>query len=116
MSIQPGQYNILVQRRADYQLALQFKDSTGANINLTGWTAYAQAWNQNRSTKYADFAVTYTDRAAGQISLALTDTQTASFPDEAFYDVLLENPSGLREYYVEGIMYVSEGYTAPPAP
>ena len=116
MSIQPGQYNISVQRRADYNLALQFKDSAGANLDLTGWTAYAQAWNQNRSTKYADFAVTYPDRAAGKITLALTYTQTTNFPSEVFYDILLENPSGLREYYLEGIMYVSEGYTSPLAP
>ena len=113
MSIQPGQHNITVQRRADYDLSLQFKDSTGANLNLTGWTAYAQVWNQGRTTKYADFAVTYTSRAAGQISIALTDTQTAAFPDEAYYDVLLEDTSGLRNYYLEGIVYVSEGYTAP---
>jgi hypothetical protein len=113
MSIQPGQHNISVQRRADYDLSLQFKDSTGANINLTGWTVYAQAWNESRSTKYADFAITYTNRASGQVSIALTDTQTASFPNEAFYDVLLEDTSGLRNYYLEGIMYISEGYTAP---
>jgi hypothetical protein len=113
MSIQPGQHNIAVQRRADYDLSLQFKDSTGANLNLTGWTAYAQAWNQGRTIKYADFSVTYTNRAAGQLSIALTDTQTAGFPNEAFYDVLLEDTSGLRNYYLEGIVYVSEGYTAP---
>jgi len=113
MSIQPGQHNISVQRRADYDLSLQFKDSAGANINLTGWTAYAQVWDRGRSTKYADFAVTYTDRTTGQISIALTDTQTATFPNEAFYDVLLEDSSGLRNYYLEGIVYVSEGYTAP---
>jgi hypothetical protein len=27
--------------------------------------------------------------------------------------VLLEDTSGIRNYYLEGIMYVSEGYTAP---
>jgi hypothetical protein len=113
MSVQPGQHNISVQRRADYDLSLQFKDSTGANIDLTGWTAYAQVWNAARTVKYADFAITYTNRAAGSISIALTDTQTAAFPDEAYYDVLLEDSSGLRNYYLEGIMYVSEGYTAP---
>jgi len=113
MSIQPGQHNISIQRRADYDLLLQFKDSAGAGIDLTGWTAYAQVWNRGRSTKYADFAVTYTDRTTGQISIALTDTQTATFPNEAFYDVLLEDSSGLRNYYLEGIVYVSEGYTAP---
>tara|TARA_R110000868_G_scaffold41426_1_gene141647 strand:+ start:178 stop:519 length:342 start_codon:yes stop_codon:yes gene_type:complete len=113
MSVQPGQHNISVQRRADYNLSLQFKDSTGAGINLTGWTVYAQVWNVGRTTKYADFTVTYVNRATGSISIALTDTQTAAFPDEAYYDVLLENPSTLREYYLEGIVYVSEGYTAP---
>jgi hypothetical protein len=113
MSVQPGQHNITVQRRADYDLSLQFKDSTGAAINLTGWTAYAQVWNAGRTTKYADFTVTYTNRAAGTIAIALTDTQTAAFPDEAYYDVLLEDSSGLRNYYLEGIVYASEGYTAP---
>lgn len=113
MSVQPGQHNISVQRRADYDLQLQFKDSTDAAINLTGWTAYAQVWNVGRTTKYADFAVTYVNRATGTIKIALTDAQTATFPDEAYYDVLLENPSTLREYYLEGIVYVSEGYTAP---
>jgi len=112
MAIAPGTYNISLQRRADYNVTLQFKDSTGTGINLTGWTVEAQVWNQGRSTKYADFAVTYTNRVTGTVAIALTDTQTTLFPDEAYYDVLLTNPSGLKEYYLEGIMYVSEGYTA----
>jgi hypothetical protein len=112
MAISPGIYNISLQRRADYSITLQFKDSTGAAINLTGWTVAAQAWNQARTSKYADFTVTYTNRATGTIAIALTDEQTTIFPDEAYYDVLLTNPSGLKEYYLEGIVYVSEGYTA----
>ena len=112
MAVSPGQYNISLQRRADYSITLQFKDSTNAAINLTGWTVAAQAWNEGRSTKYADFTVTYTDRSTGTVAIALTDDQTATFPNEAYYDVLLTNPSGLKEYYLEGIVYVSEGYTA----
>jgi len=112
MAISPGTYNISLQRRADYSITLQFKDSTDAAINLTGWTVAAQAWNQARTSKYADFTVTYTNRLTGTIAIALTDDQTAIFPDEAYYDVLLTNPSGLKEYYLEGIVYVSEGYTA----
>ena len=112
MSVQPGQHNISVQRRADYDLSLQFKDSTGANIDLTGWTAYAQVWDAGRTVKHADFAITYTNRVTGSISIALTNAQTTTLPDEAFYDVLLEDTNGLRNYYLEGIMYVSQGYTA----
>jgi hypothetical protein len=113
MSVQPGQHNISLQRRADYDLQLQFKDAAGVGIDLTGWTAYAQVWDRDRTIKYADFAVTYIDRATGQIKIALTDTQTAAFPNEVYYDVLLEDTAGLRNYYLEGIGYVSEGYTAP---
>ena len=112
MAVSPGTYSIRLQRRADYSVALQFNDSTGAAINLTGWTAYAQAWNRDRTTKYADFAITYTNRASGQITISLTDSQTTTFPNECYYDVLLENPSTIREYYLEGTIYVSEGYTA----
>jgi hypothetical protein len=111
MAVAPGTYNISLQRRADYSVTLQFKDSTGAAINLSGWTVEAQAWNQARTTKYADFTVTYTNRSTGTIALALTDTQTATLPNEAYYDVLLTDGAGLKEYYLEGIIYVSEGYT-----
>lgn len=112
MSVQPGRYDISLQRRADYSVALQFKDSTGTPINLTGWTVEAEAWDASRSTKYADFAVTYTNRTTGSVSIALTDTQTTDFPTEAQYDVLLIDPAGLRSYYLEGTIYVSEGYTS----
>jgi len=112
MAVSPGTYNISLQRRADYSVTLQFKDSTGAAINLTGWTVAAQAWNQARTTKYADFSVTYTNRANGTVSIALTDEQTTLFPNEAWYDVLLTDTGGLKEYYLEGIIFVSEGYTS----
>ena len=113
MSVQPGTYDITLQRRADYSVLLQFKDSTGTVINLTGYTAYAQVWNEGRTTKYADFSVAYTNRTNGQITISLTDTQTATFIDELRYDVLLEDGSGIREYYLEGVIFVSQGYTAP---
>jgi hypothetical protein len=112
MSVQPGIYNISLQRRADYYIALQFKDGSGTPINLTSWTVAAQVWNQARTTKYADFTVTYTSRATGSVSIALSAVQTVLLPDEAFYDVLLTNPSNIKEYYLEGIVYISEGYTA----
>lgn len=112
MAVSPGTYNISLQRRADYSVTLQFKDSTNAVINLTGWSAAAQAWNEDRTTKYADFTVAYTNRAQGTITLSLTSTQTTAFPDQLYYDVLLTNPSGLKEYYLEGLIYVSQGYTS----
>jgi hypothetical protein len=112
MAVAPGTYNISLQRRADYYVTLQFKDAAGTAIDLTGWTVAAQAWDKTRTTKHADFAVDYTDRASGTVKISLTDEQTALLPNEAYYDVLLTDTAGLKEYYLEGILYVSEGYTA----
>nr|BAR24712.1 putative long tail fiber protein [uncultured Mediterranean phage uvMED] len=111
MAVSPGTYNFTVQRRADHSVTLQFKDSNDAAINLTGWTVAAQAWDRTRTTKHADFSVTYTNRTTGTVALSLTDTQTTLFPDEAYYDVLLTDPNEIKEYYLEGVIIVSQGYT-----
>lgn len=112
MSISPGVYNISLQRRADYSLALQFKDSTGSAINLTGTAVTAQAWDKSRTTKYADFTITYVDRMNGEVTIELTDAQTTGFPESLNYDVLLTSSGGLKSYYLEGKITVSEGYSA----
>ena len=111
MAISPGTYNFTVQRGADHELALVFKDSNDAVIDLTSWTVTSQAWNQARRIKYADFAVTYTDRSNGSVKIALSDEDTVDFPDKLYYDVLLTDPNGLKEFYLEGIISVSQGYT-----
>ena len=111
MSIHPGRYDDTIQRRVVYDLTLQFKDSDSIPINLTGWTVAAQIWDKTRTTKYADFTVTYTDRVNSLVKIALTDVQTTSLPDTCYYDVLLTDTTGRKEYYLEGTFYVSEGYT-----
>jgi hypothetical protein len=111
MAISPGKYNTELQRRADFALPIQFKDGASNPIVLVGWNVIAQAWNEDRTVKYADFTVTYRDRVTGSITISLTSIQTSVFPGEVFYDVMLVNPSGLKDYYLEGILFVSEGYT-----
>jgi len=112
MAITPATYNMTVQRRSDHSIQLVFKDSSSNAINLSGYTVAAQVWDEPRSNKYADFTVTYTNRATGTVDIGLTDTQTATFsPNTLKYDVVLTNPSGLKEYYLEGTISVSEGYT-----
>lgn len=113
MAITPAGYNIRPQRRADFPLDVTFKDSTGAAINLTGWTVLAQVWDAARTAKIGDFTVTITSAANGQVRLLLPYTVTTNLPAECRYDVMLVAPSGLREFYLEGIVRASEGYTAP---
>lgn len=115
MPVSPATYNIRPQRRADYVLTLQFKDSTGTGINLTGWSVYASCWDKDRVNKYGDFVVTVTSASTGSVQLKLPYAITATLPlgGYAQYDVMLVSPSGLREYYLEGIVRPSEGYTTP---
>jgi len=113
MAVIPGKKNFTVQRRADFPLRLAFKDSTGSAINLTGFTVAAQVYDDSRTTKYADFTVTYTNRAGGIVDISLSDTDTANFTPEILkYDVLLTDGLGNKEYYLEGTLFISEGYTA----
>ena len=109
----PGKKNFTVQRRADFPLRLTFKDFTGSAINFTGFTVAAQVYDDSRTTKYADFTVAYTNRTGGIVDISLSDTDTANFtPDILKYDVLLTDGSGNKEYYLEGTLFISEGYTA----
>ena len=111
MAINPGTYNFKLQRGADWSVLLQFKDSDDDAIDLTGATVAAQAWNQAGTKEYADFGIAYTDRSNGQTTISLTDTQTATFPDKAYYDVLVTSAGGIKEYYLEGVITVDESYT-----
>ena len=112
MAIEPGTYNFTLQRRSDHTIPLVFKDGNNNAINLTGFTVAAQVWEETRTTKFADFSVAYTDRVAGSVSITLTDAQTATFtPQILKYDVLLIDAGGNREYYLEGTIFMSEGYT-----
>ena len=46
MAVNPGTYNFVLQRGADWSVLLQFKDSNNDAVDLTGATIAAQAWNQ----------------------------------------------------------------------
>ena len=112
--IQPGVYNIKLQRRADYSVLLEFKDANKLPVNLTDCTVAASVWDQARSTKYADFVTEYVSRSTGTVRLKLSHTATATFPSETVYDVLIVNSTGEREYYLEGTILAAEGYTSVP--
>jgi len=112
MAIAPGTYDMTIQRRSDHSVNFELK-SGGSAVNLTGYTLTSQVWDAGRTTKAADATITVTNTTGGLFTWKATDTQTATFTgDEYKYDVLLTNGSGDKEYWVEGTIYMSEGYTA----
>ena len=113
MAIAPGTYNMTIQRRSDHNVPFTLKDSTSTAVNLTGYTIASQVWDESRTSKAADVTCTITSASTGKFDWKLTDTQTTTFTaDEYKYDVLLTNPAGLKEYWVEGTIYMDETYTS----
>ena len=112
MAIIAGTYDFTVQRRADHTESIRITDSNDSPVNLTGFTIAAQVWNKDRTGKYADFTVVITNPTNGEFTMSLTHVQTLQFtPNELAYDLLILNSGGKREYYLEGNIFVSEGYT-----
>ena len=113
MAIAPGTYDMTIQRRSDLSVSVTLKDSGGSAINLSGYSIASQLWDSDRTTKAADATCSITNATNGTWTWTLTDTQTATLTsDEYKYDVLLTNGSGLKEYWIEGTIFMDEGYTA----
>ena len=113
MAVAPGTYDMTIQRRSDHTVSVTLKDSGGSAVNLTGYTLASQVWDSGRSTKAADATISVTNASGGTFDWKVTDTQTTGFTaDEYKYDVRLTNPAGLHEYWIEGTIYMDEGYTA----
>ena len=97
MAVNPGSYSFVLQRGADWSVLLQFKDSNNDAVDLSGATVAAQAWNQPGTKKYADFGIAYTNRSNGQTTISLDKrSDTTTFPDKAYYDVLVTTAGGLK--------------------
>ena len=113
MAISPGTYDMTIQRRSDHTVNVTLKDSTGTAVNLTGYSIASQVWDSGRTSKAADATISITNTTGGAFDWKLTDTQTTTFTAEEYkYDVRLTNPAGLHEYWLEGTIYMNEGYTA----
>ena len=109
----PGTYDFTLQRRADNSFDINLNDCNNANENLTGKTILSQIWNESRTTKLADATITVTDATGGDITWSVTDTQTTNMTDNTYkYDILKIEANGDREYFIEGRIFMSEGYTA----
>jgi hypothetical protein len=111
VAISPGIYNFTIRRRSDHSERFDFCDDAGDPIDLSGWTAKAEAWLKGRTLKIFDFTVDSSALAQGSVRISVNSLITASLPNELEYDVLLTSSTGLREYYVAGTILVVEGYT-----
>ncbi len=108
----PIKIDLKIQKRADFKKILEARDLQKNIVDLDQVTVLSQVWDKERINKYADVEITKLDAANGIFLWHLTDTQTATFPDIVYYDILFVQGDGDRRYYFEGKIFADEGFTA----
>ena len=71
----PGTMNLAFKRTNDFATLVDFNGTT-----LVGYTVSANVTSLVTGAAVIPFTTTLADAAAGQVDIALTDTQTASLP------------------------------------
>lgn len=109
--ISPATYSLRIPQRATLEELITLK-AGGVAMNLTGYTVLAQIWkDEKRRVKLADLTVTYVNRALGQIKLSLTRAQTREIARSGFWDLLVIEPDGAADYWLEGPAVLDVGLT-----
>jgi hypothetical protein len=88
-------------------------DVTGANMNLSGYSARSQMrrshYSQNAS---ANLTCTIATPNSGQIAITLTSANTANLsPGKYVFDLEIESSTGVVTRPIEGVIVVTPGVT-----
>lgn len=106
--MQPGRYDITIYQRATFELQITLP------INLTGHTVIAQIWDEKRRRKYADFDITYVNRAGGIVSIGLDSDITKDLSKPGEWDLMVVYNNTEKQYWLEGNVSIDPGYTDIP--
>ena len=80
-----AQYDLVIDRAAEYNFTLTLKNRSGAVVNLTGKTFYGAIIENATSKNVASFTATVTAPASGEVILALTELQTLALNHNTDY-------------------------------
>jgi hypothetical protein len=112
-----GQKNFEVDQNTTFRFIIEYKDSSGAAVNLTGASAKMQVRDTKGGSKLA-FTLTspsggiVIDAALGKLTLTMTPTQTNKlFYPKSSYDVMLTDSNGVKTKLVEGFLTLSRSVT-----
>lgn len=97
-------YNINIDQGADYNLSVIYKDSTGTAIDISNTSADLELTTENSR-------ITLSDPTNGQLTITLTNAETALLSDKYFYDLEIESPSGVVTRLIQGYATVNSEVT-----
>lgn len=109
--INPARYDITLHQGATFELPVQYKDSTGTPVNMSGYTISGTVWNRTGTTKLANFDLPWTVQASGMFKLRLSAAVTSGITEQGQYDILVTEPSANKFYLLEGTVFWNPGLT-----
>ena len=104
--------NIFIDQGADFTTTVTVTDSNGDAVRLAGYSAAAQIRKSYSSSTSTAFTTSISNASGGEITITLTDTQTASLEAGRYlYDVLITASGGDKTRVVEGQVTVNPSVT-----
>lgn len=104
--------NIFVDAGTNYSNIITVAASTGAPLDLTGYTVKSQIRKSYSSSTAYNFTTSVFQAQQGKVRLELTAEQTGAIaPGRYLYDVEITSPSGTKTRVVEGIVTVTPEIT-----
>tara|TARA_A100001035_G_C27351351_1_gene307221 strand:+ start:87 stop:419 length:333 start_codon:yes stop_codon:yes gene_type:complete len=104
--------NIFIDQGADFTTTVTVTDSNGDAVSLVGYSAAAQIRKSYSSSTSTDFTTSISNASGGEITITLSDTQTAALEAGRYlYDVLITASGGDKTRVVEGQVTVNPSVT-----
>jgi hypothetical protein len=112
--VDPARYDITIHQGATFQIGLQYKDSTGTPVNMSGYTLSGTLWNRTGTTKFATFSTPWVSQPSGMFKMRLDDTVTSGVTEQGQYDLLVTTVAGDKFYLLEGTVFWNPGLSWKP--
>lgn len=109
--ITPADYDITIQRGATFSQQFQLRDGNGDPLNMSGYSLIAQIWTRDKTLKLADFIVDWVDQESAQFNLVLSDELTRELNADGYWDLLVTNPDGSKDYWLRGAATLESGFS-----
>ena len=107
----PGNYNISIIQNATFRQRIVLKDVNRVALNLAGYSFKSQIWTPNKTKKIADITINTIDYANGLIELYISPEVTSTIIESGYWDLLVTNPSGDKQYWLKGKTSIVNGYS-----
>jgi hypothetical protein len=109
--IEPGNYDITIHQGATFSLDLQYKDSLGNGVDMSGYSVAGKVVNRLNTATVTTFTIVFVDQPTGKFKLNLTAATTAAITEDCQYDIMVTEPGGDKYYLLQGRAFVDFGFT-----